>query len=71
MKTERNKLLHQIQDKVKKHKEQLLKNKLSDINEAKSNAQMFKAVKILIGKQFENPIVHNKKGKSITNKQEV
>ena len=71
MKTERNKLLHQIQDKVKKHKEQLLKNKLSDTNEAKGNAQMFKAVKILNRKQFENPIVHDKKGKSITNKQEV
>ena len=71
MKTERNKLLHQIQDKVKKHKEQLLKNKLSDINEAKGNAQMFNTVKILNRKQFENPIVHDKKGKSITNKQEV
>ena len=34
-KTERNKILHQIQHKVKKHKKQLLKNKLSDINNAK------------------------------------
>ena len=32
---------------------------------------MFKAAKILNRKQFENPIVHDKKGKSITNKQEV
>ena len=32
---------------------------------------MFKAVKILNRKQFENPIVHDKKGKPITNKQEV
>ena len=47
MKAERNKILHQIQHKVKEHKEQLLNNKLSDINDAKGNAQMFKAVKIL------------------------
>ena len=60
MKTERSKLLHQIQDKVKKHKEQLLKNKLSDINEAKGNAQMFKAVKILNRKQFETIFLKRK-----------
>ena len=71
MKTERNKILHQIRDKVKKHKEQLLVNKLSDINHAKGNAQMFKAVKMLNRKQCENPSIHDKKGKSITNKQEI
>ena len=71
IKTERNKILHQIQDKVKKHKEQLLENKLSDINNAKGNGQTFKAVKMLNRKQYENPSVHDKKGKSITNKQEI
>ena len=55
MKTERNKILHQIRDKVKKHKKQLLENKLFDINNAKGNAQMFKAVKILNRKQYEDP----------------
>ena len=61
MKTERNKILHQIQDKVKKHKEQLLENKLSDINNAKGNGQTFKAVKMLNRKQYENPSVMIKK----------
>ena len=60
MKTERNKVLHQMQDKVKKHKEHLLENKLSDINNAKGNAQMFKAVKTLNRKQDENPSIHDK-----------
>ena len=55
MKTERNKILHQMRNKVQKHKEQLLENKLSDINNAKGNAQMFKAVKILNRKQYEDP----------------
>ena len=55
MKTERNKIIHQTRDKVKKHKEQLFENKLSDINSAKGNAQMFKAVKMLNRKQYENP----------------
>ena len=71
MKTERNKVLHQIQVKVKKHKEQLLENKLSDINNAKGNAQVFKAVKMLSRKQYENPSIHDKKVKLITNKQEI
>ena len=71
MKTERNKILHQMQDKVKKHKEQLLENKLSDINNAEGNAQMFKAVKMLNKKQYENPSIHDKKGKSIENRQEI
>ena len=71
MKTERNKIIHQTRDKVKKHKEQLFENKLSDINSAKGNAQMFKAVKMLNRKQYENPWIHDKKGKSITNKQEI
>ena len=57
--------------KLKKHKEQLLENKLSDINHAKGNAQMFKAVKMLNKKQYENPSFCDKKGKSITNKQEI
>ena len=47
IKTERNQILHQIQDKLKKYKEQLLENKLSDIKNAKGNAEMFKAVKML------------------------
>ena len=55
MKTERNKILQQIRDKVKKHTKHLLENKLSDINNAKGNAQMFKAVKILNRKQYEDP----------------
>ena len=71
MKTERNKILHQIRDRVKKHKEQLLEKKLSDINNAKDNALLFKAVKMLNRKQYENPSIHDKKGKSITNKQEI
>ena len=68
MKTERNKILHQIRDKVKKRKEQLRENKLSDINNAKDNDQMFKAVKMLNRKQYENPSIHDKKSKSITDK---
>ena len=67
MKPQRNKILHQIRDKVKKHKEQLLGNKLSDINNAKGNTQMFKTVKMPNRKQYKNPSIHDKKCKSITN----
>ena len=45
MKADKNKILHQIWGKVKKHKEQLPENKLSDINNAKGNVQMFKTLK--------------------------
>ena len=40
METERNKIINQIQDKVKKNKERLLENKLYDINDVKGNAQV-------------------------------
>ena len=60
MKTGRNKMLHQIQNKVKKHKEQLLENRLFDISDAKGNAQMSKAVKMLNRKQYENPSILDK-----------
>ena len=53
MKTERKKILHQIRDKVKKHKEQLLENKLYHIDHAKGNAQMFRAVKMLNRKNMK------------------
>ena len=39
--------------------------------QAKGNAQMFRAVKMLNRKQYENPSIHDKKGKSITKKQEI
>ena len=71
MKTEGSKMLCQIQDKVKKHKEQSLKNKLSDINDAKGNVEIFKSIKKLNREQYENPSIHDKKGESITNKQEI
>ena len=71
MKTERKKILHQIRDKVKKRKEQLLENKLYHIDHAKGNAQMFRAVKMLNRKQYENLSIHDEKCKSITNKQEI
>ena len=32
---------------------------------------MFKAVKMLNWKQYENPSIHEKKGKSVTNKREI
>ena len=68
---ERNKILYQIQDKGKNEKGKLLENKLSDINNVKCNAQMLEVVKILNRKQYENPSIHDKEGKSIANKQEI
>ena len=61
MKTEGSKMLCQIQDKVKNHKEQSLENKLSDINDAKGNVEVFKSIKKLNREQHENPSIHDKK----------
>ena len=47
MKTERNKILHQIQKKLRKLKEKCLDEKIKEIDETKDSAKIFKAVNML------------------------
>ena len=66
MKTERNQIMHRIKRKLIELKEKDLDNKVNEINEMKDSSKMFKAVNMLKRKKFENPYVHDEKGKNVT-----
>ena len=71
MKTERNKILHQIQKKLQKLKEKCLDEKIKEIDETKDSAKMFKSVNMLSRKKFENPYIHDNNGRHIVNPQHI
>ena len=71
MKTERNRILHQIKKKLRKLKEKCLDEKIKEIDETKDSAKMFKAVNMLSRKKFENPYIHDKNGRHIVNPQHI
>ena len=57
--------------KVKEIKEKEIDEILREVNEVKDDARMYKAVKKLNRKRYQNPFIHNKEGKAITQKQEI
>ena len=67
LKTQCNKIFHQI----KKNVERELDKKLHEINTIKNDARMFKEVNSLKRKTFENPYIHDTKGKNLTNPTDV
>ena len=71
MKSARKKILKEWTKKVKEIKNKELDEILKEADEPNDDGKMFKAVKILNQKKYENPFVHNKYGKSVTNKQEM
>ena len=54
-----------------KDREIQLNEKVQDIEKAKDSTKMFKAVQELNRKKFQNPFVHDKKGRKVTNPQEI
>ena len=71
LKHERNRLLKQIHKQIKENKEREIDEKISDINNMPDEAKMFKSVKMLNRKKFENPYIYDNKGKIITNPTEI
>ena len=71
MRTERNKILHELQRKVKIERENNLKAKINELNNLYGDAKMYKSVKMLNKKNFEYPSVHDDEGKSISNPQSI
>ena len=43
----------------------------NDIENARDDARMFKAAKRIERKPFENPVVHDKEGKNVTEPQQI
>ena len=59
---DRNKILHEIRKKQIKLANEELSRKIEAIEEAPEASKMFKAVKILNQKKYENPTIHDGEG---------
>ena len=67
MKTERNKILHNIRERqIKLNNEEIDKKIFEGIDTSKNDHAMFKATRLLNQKTFENPKVENSEGKVAT-----
>ncbi|GFR64481.1 very-long-chain enoyl-CoA reductase [Elysia marginata] len=71
LKKERNVILHQIRKQVNERRNKELEEKVESINNANDDHAMFKAVKLLNQKQYENPKVEDNSGKLVINPNDV
>ena len=71
MRNERNRLLKKIRTKTTTNRGREIDEKIKEIDELHDESKMFRAVKALNRKKFENPFVHDKDGKNITNPNEI
>ena len=56
--------MHQIQNKIREKNEIFFHKIVSEIEEVKDNAKMYKVVRLL---SYENPFVNDDEGKRMTN----
>ena len=66
LKKQRNETMRKIKQKLLENKEKEISEKLNEINNMKDDSKMFKSAKLLYQKKFQNPIIHDKKGKFVT-----
>ena len=67
LRNERNRVLHTIRKTILEQRNEELEKKVQKINEANSDNAMFKAVKLLNQKHYENPSVEDSSGKLVIN----
>ena len=65
-KAKRNKIMREIKEKLSENKEKEIEEKLTEINNMKDDSKMFKAVKLLNQKKYQNPFVHDENGRNVT-----
>ena len=70
LRQQRNKILHQIQERALDLRHKELDAQVEDINKANNDQAMYKAVKVLNKKSFENPKVEDSSGKQVLNPDE-
>ena len=63
--------MHQIQNKIREKKEKELDKIVSEIEEVNDNAKMYKVIRLLSRKPYENPFINDEEGKRITNPQDI
>ena len=71
LKCKRNELMHDIRRTVKRNTEAELDKRVQEINDIRDDAKMFKAVNALKRKKYENPFIHDEKGRNVTNPQQM
>ena len=71
MKKERKSIQKKISAEVKRIREQEIDEIVEEIEKTKDDARMFKAVKKIDRKPYENPVVHDENGKNATTPQEI
>ncbi len=71
LKSKRKIILKELTKKVAEKKEKEVDSIVANIDTAKDDARMFKAVKYLNRKPPENTFVHDKQGRCVTNKQNM
>ena len=71
LKKKRNTILRDIHARNLEIKEKEINNKLEEINNAKDTAKTFKTINLLNRKPYENPFIHDDKGKTATSPQEI
>ena len=71
MRTERKKTVKEIQRRLKMIREEKIDKIVQDIEQLKDDAKMFRAVKNMKNRKFENPTVHDKEGKNVTSPDQV
>ena len=62
----RKRLMKELQQKLKIEREKEIDAMVKEIEQTKDDVKMFKAVKNLKRKEFENPTVHDKEGRCVT-----
>ena len=67
LKSERNRIQHEIHKKATKEYESKLTKQATEIEAQKDNARMFKAVQLMNRKPYENPTVLDSDGKIVLN----
>ena len=71
LRAERKSILKSMTKEIKQIKEREIDEIVEEIEKTKDDAKMFKATKKLERKPFENPIVHDKEGKNVTEPQQI
>ena len=71
LKTERNKILHEIKKRQINIMNAEISQKVEAVEQAPDASKMFKAVKILNRKTYENPTIQDEDGKLVTNPNEI
>jgi hypothetical protein len=68
---ERKRIAKEIQTRLKILREEEIDKIVEDIEQLKDDAKMFRAVRNMKKRKFENPTVHDKEGKNVTSPDQV